>query len=250
MSGPFDRTVMWLTWRQLFAHKRIYLAAGFALVPVLFTVFFRFTTDDHAGGRLDFFNGLSRELVIGTLVPLAAALFGTTAFGGEMDDGTLVYLLIKPIARWRLVLSKYVVAVLSTVAVMIPALLLPWLALSGPELPANIVIGYLVGGTVGAAIYCALFLSLGLASRRALVIALSYVIGFEGVLSRNMVGMKSLSVREFAVALSQAASQGAIQITSYVVPMTTVWTMSTILLIGALALTLRRLSRFEMVERV
>ena len=250
MIGPLDRTVMWLTWRQLFARKRIYIAAAFALLPVVFTVFFKFTTDDQSDSRLAFFNGLSRELIIGTLVPLAAALFGTTAFGGEVDDGTLVYLLIKPIARWRIVLSKYVVAVMSTVAVMIPALLLPWFVLSGPELSANVLMGYLVGGAAGAAIYCALFLSLGLASRRALVIALIYVIGFEAVLSRNLVGVKSLSVREFAVALSRAASSGAIEIKGYVVPMTTVWTMGAIFLIGALALSLRRLSRFEMAERV
>ena len=250
MSNPFDRTVMWLTWRQLFARKRIYIAAAFALVPVLFTVFFRFTTDDRSGGRMEFFNGLSRELVIGTLVPLAAALFGTTAFGGEVDDGTLVYLLIKPIARWRIVLAKYVVATMSTIAVMIPALVLPWLALSAPDLSANVLVGYLLGGVAGAAIYCALFLSLGLASRRALVVALIYVIGFEAVLSRNLVGVKSLSVREFAVALSRAASNGTIVMTSYVVPMTTAWIMSAIFLIGALALSLRRLSRFETAERM
>ena len=91
MSGPFDRAVLWLTWRQLFARKRIYLAAAFSLLPLVFTVFFKFTSGDAPGSRLDFFGGMSRELIIGTLVPLAAALFGTTAFGGEVDDGTLVY---------------------------------------------------------------------------------------------------------------------------------------------------------------
>ena len=250
MSGPFDRAVLWLTWRQLFARKRIYLAVAFSLLPLVFTVFYKFTSGDAPGSRLDFFGGMSRELIIGTLVPLAAALFGTTAFGGEVDDGTLVYLLIKPIPRWRVVLSKYVVAVLSTIGVMTPALVLPWLVLSGPDLSVDVLRGFLVGGAAGAAIYCALFLSLGLASRRALVIALIYLIGFEAVLSRNLVGVKSLSVREFAVALSRASSSGAIVLKGYVVPMTTVWTMSAILLVSALALSLRRLSRYELAERV
>jgi ABC-2 type transport system permease protein len=250
MIGLFDRTVVWLTWRQLFARKRLYLAVAFSLLPLIFTVFFKFAADDQPGSRLAFFSGLSRELIIGTLVPLAAALFGTTAFGGEVDDGTLVYLLVKPIPRWRIVLSKYVVAVLSTIGVMIPAMVLPWFLLSGPELSARVLRGFLVGGAAGAAIYCALFLSLGLASKRALVLSLLYVIGFEAVLSRNLVGVKSLSVREFAVALSQAASSGAIVLKGYVVPMTTVWTMSGILLIGAMALSLRKLSRYELAERV
>lgn len=250
MSGPFDRTVVWLTWRQLFARKRIYAAVAFSLLPLLFTVFFKFATDDQPGARFGFFSGLSRELIIGTLVPLAAALFGTTAFGGEVDDGTLVYLLVKPIPRWRIVFSKYIVAVLSTIGVMIPAMALPWWVLSGPELSFDVLRGFLIGGAAGAAIYCALFLSLGLASRRALVLSLLYVIAFEAVLSRNLVGVKSLSVREFAVSMSQAASSGSIVLKDYFVPMTTVWTMSAILLIGALALSLRKLSLYEVAERV
>jgi len=250
MSGPLDMTVVWLTWRQLFARRRIYVAAAFALLPVIFTIFFKFAADDYEGARLAFFSGVSRELIIGTLVPLAAALFGTTAFGGEVDDGTLVYLLVKPIPRWRIVFSKYIVAVLSTVGVMIPAMVLPWLMLSGPDLPFDVLRGFLLGGAGGAAIYCALFLSLGLATRRALVFSLLYVIAFEAVLSRNLVGVKSLSVREFAVAMSQAASNGTIVLKSYVVPMSTVWTMSAILLIGALALSLWQLSRYELAERV
>lgn len=250
MSGPFDRTVVWLTWRQLFARRRLWLAIAFSLVPLIFTVFYRFASDDQAGARIGFFSGMSRELVIGTLVPLAAALFGTTAFGGEVDDGTLVYLLVKPIARWRIVLSKYVVALLSTIGVMVPSLVLPWLMLRGPELSFDVLRGFVIGGAAGAAIYCALFLSLGLKSRRALVFSLLYVIAFEAVLSRNLVGVKSLSVREFAVAISQAASNGALVLKGYVVPMNTVWTMSAILLIGALVISLRTLSRYELAERV
>jgi ABC-2 type transport system permease protein len=241
---------MWLTWRQLFAGRRLWLAIAFSLLPLLFTVFFKFSTDDRTGSQISFLSGLTRDIIIGTLLPLAAAVFGTTAFGGEVDDGTLVYLLVKPIQRWRIVLSKYVVATLSTIAVAVPAMALPWLLLRGPEVSFDVLVGFLAGGSMAAAIYCAMFLSLGLASRRALVVALLYVIGFEAVLSRGLVGVKSLSVREFAVAASRAASSGAIKLEGYVVPMTTVWVVGAIFLIGALALSLWRLARYEVAERV
>lgn len=250
MSGPFDGAVLWLTWRQLFARRRLYLAAAFSLIPLIFTVFFLFSAEDNPARRLVFFGLLNREIIIGTLVPLAAAVFGTTAFGGEVDDGTLIYLLIKPIARWRIVSSKYVVAVLSTIAVMTPAMLLPWLLMRGPEATPEMVSGYFVGGVMAAAIYCALFLSLGLTSRRSLVLALLYVIGFEAVMSRNLTGVKSLSVREFALAVSQAASGGVIKLQGYVVPMSTVYTVSAIFLFGALTYSLRTLSRYELAEKV
>ena len=183
-------------------------------------------------------------------MPLAAAVFGTTAFGGEVDDGTLVYLLVKPIARWRIVLSKYVVAVMSTVAVMLPAMVLPYWIMSGADVTQDMLVGFIAGGVMGAAIYCALFLTLGLASKRALILSLLYVIGFEAVLSRSLVGVKSLSVREFAVAASQAASNGSIKLKEYVVPMSTAWTMGSIFLVGAIILCLWKLSRYEVAERV
>jgi ABC-2 type transport system permease protein len=250
MSGLLNQTVMWLTWRQLFARKRVWIAIVFSLAPLLFTLVFRVVGDPGDSARLGFFSGLNREIIIGTLLPLAAVIFGTTAFGGEVDDGTLVYLLVKPLPRWRLVLSKLVVATLSTFAIMIPAVMLPWLMLQGPDLPLRVPLSFLAGAGVGAAIYCALFVTLGLANKRALVIGLVYVIGFEGVLSRNLTGVKSLSVREFSVAVSQAVSNGTVKAPGYVVPMSTVWWMGTIMLVGATAWTMRKLVRYELAERL
>ena len=37
-------------------------------------------------------------LVVTTLLPLAALVYGTAALGAEIEDGTAVYLLSKPVA--------------------------------------------------------------------------------------------------------------------------------------------------------
>lgn len=249
MSGPFNRTVMWLTWRQLFARRRIWLAVAFALAPLVFTLLFMLMGDDGTDARVGFLSVLQRDIVLGTLLPLAAVIFGTTAFGGEVDDGTLVYLLVKPVPRSQVVLSKLVAASLSTLAVIAPAVLLPWLVLRNDDLPFSFAGGFLVGAVVGAVIYCALFLSLGLATRRALVVGLLYVIGFEATLSRSLSGLRSLSIREFAVSVSQAASAGAVKIPD-AVSMSTVYWMGTIILVGAVAWTMRRLVHYELAERL
>jgi ABC-2 type transport system permease protein len=250
MSWPLERTVLWLTWRQLFAKKRIYAAIAFALLPLLFSFVFRFNSTGNEGETLSYFNFMTAQLIIGTLLPLAAAVFGTTAFGGEVDEGTLVYLLVKPIARWRIMLSKYVVAVLSTLAVAVPAMILPFLLLQGEEVKTPMLLGFVAGATLAAMIYCAIFLALGISTKRALVFSLLYIIAFEAVLARQMEGVKSLSVREWAAAVAYATSQGSLLAKGYVVPMNTVYTMAPIFFALALTLSLRRLSRYEVAERL
>ena len=180
---------------------------------------------------------------------LTAQCGSTTAFGGEVDDGTLVYLLVKPLRRWTVVLSKYVVALLSTFAVALPTIALPWLVLRGPELPGRVALAYIGAAGIAAAIYCAAFMLLGLSNKRALVIGLLYVIGLEGILSRSMAGVRSISVREYAISIAQAMSAGTISAPGALSLSTVEW-MGTIIFVGAMVWTIRRLGRYEMAERL
>ena len=250
MIWPIDRTVVWLTWRQLFAGRRLRMAVAFSLAPFLIAIIFRLTASDVAGASAGFLLGLLREVVIGTLLPLSAIVFGTTAFGGEIDDGTLIYLLVKPIVRWRVVLSKYVVAVGCTFSVMIAGIVLPWLLVRNADLPVTVPLAFAAGAGAGALIYFALLLTLGLTLRRSLVVGLVYVIGLEIVLSRSIAGLRSLSIREFAFSMTAAVGKAAVQFTGPTVRMTTVWTMGAIMLVGSIAFAMRRLARYEVAERL
>lgn len=249
MSGPLNRTVMWLTWRQLFSGRRIWFALAFALAPLLFSLVFRVVAEDGDASRVAFYLGLNREVILGTLLPLAGVVFGATAFGGEVDDGTLVYLLVKPLPRWTIVLSKFVVAMASAFAIGAIAITLPWLALRTPELPASMLTALLIAAAIASAIYVALFLSLGLTTKRALVAGLLYVILFEGIVSRNVQGLRAFSIREYAIAIAQAMSNGTIVVPDTITMSTVQW-MGTIMFLGAMAWTLRTLVRYEMAERL
>lgn len=244
-----NQTVMWLTVRQLFARRRIWIAIAFALVPLAFTLLFRIVADDGDSSRVGFYHAMIREIIIGTLLPLAAVTFGTTAFGGEVDDGTLIYLLVKPIARWQIFLAKYVVATLSTFAVVVPAIVLPWFIVQNPDLPFTAVAAFLMGAALASTLYTAIFLGLGLRTKRALVFGLLYVIAFEGVLSRSMAGARAFSIREFANTVSQAMSNGTIVIPDPISTSTVKW-MGSIILVVASVWTLRMLGRYEVAERL
>jgi ABC-2 type transport system permease protein len=246
---PFHPTVLWLTRRQLFAKRRIYGVIAVLLIPAVIALLVRFNA---AEGDLDAVGSLTtiyREIILGVLLPLTALVFGTSAFGGEVDDGTLIYLMVKPVPRWQLTFSKYLVAFLATVAVVVTAILLAWLAMQNGA-PFRVPASFALGAVVGALIYCAIFVTLGITSRRALAIGLLYIVAFENVLSRSIVGVKSLSVREFALAVCKNAIGSAVEWKDVTVTMPTVYTMGAVFFIIALGLSFLKLQRYEVAERL
>ncbi len=94
------------------------------MAPLVITLFFKATARNGDATGLQFLRELYGGIVAFVLLPLAAVVFGTAAFGGEIDDGTIVYLLVKALPRWQLILSKYAqVAVLATFLMMVVAIL-------------------------------------------------------------------------------------------------------------------------------
>ena len=106
------------------------------------------------------------RLVVSTLVPLIALVFGTSALGSELDDGTAVYLLAKPIARWRIVVAKVLVAAGLAVLVTAPAAFIAALILGGSG-GLTAAFGFAVGAAVAATLYVVIFLALSLVTGRA-----------------------------------------------------------------------------------
>src|SRR5690349_18862800 len=102
--------VFWLTLRQFRAGKAAWATIGFAVLPILLAAIYR------AGASTDspqlFLSRLYLNLIAPTIVPLGTLILATTALGNEIEDRTLVYLALKPLARARIVLSKYLAALL------------------------------------------------------------------------------------------------------------------------------------------
>jgi ABC-2 type transport system permease protein len=64
-----------------------------------------------AGTEEDLAVGLLGGFALGTLVPLLGLIAGTGAIGPEIDDGSIVYVLTKPLDRHSIVGTKLLVAV-------------------------------------------------------------------------------------------------------------------------------------------
>ena len=250
MNGPINLTVAGLTFRQLFTRKRFITSALFSALPLVIVLFFLATKHPFDPTGLGILRENYSGIVAFVLLPLSAVVFGTAAFGGEIDDGTIVYLLVKDLPRWQLVLSKYAVAVISTFAMMFFAILLPWLALGAPSESAPLFQAFTAGIALGAALYSAIFVTLGMMSKRALVFGLIYVVVIEIALSPNVPGLKSLSVREFVMTIAGKIATGIPSVKPGAVPIGTVWTMGAIILVASLGLGIRWLQKYEMAERL
>src|SRR3954467_12264467 len=107
-----------LTVRQFTGGRTAKLAMALSLIPALFAAIYVLRPWGVTPGG--FLGDLFRELFLPTLLPIVVLLPATAAFGEELEDGTLPYLLMKPVTRARLVFGKYTAAML----VALPALLI------------------------------------------------------------------------------------------------------------------------------
>ena len=200
-------TLLGLTVRSLLNRRRTLLLALVGVLLVLATLVFRLGGPSDAEA-LNVTRRLLGDFGLGVLLPLVAVIVGTAVIGSELDDGTIVYLLAKPIARWRIVAVKLVVAWVVVVLLVAPAI-----AVSGvighPD--ANLAIGYALAAAFGALEYTAAFLALSLVTSRALVMGLAYVVVWEGVVAGLFAGTRVLSIRQHTLAVADAlGGEGAL----------------------------------------
>ena len=152
---------------------------------------------------------LLADFGLGVLLPLVAVIVGTATIGSELEDGTIIYLLAKPIPRLWIVAVKAVIAWLLVTLLVAPAILVAGVVGTGGD--AALGAAYALAATVGALEYTTVFLALSLLTSRALVIGLAYVVIWEGVVAGLFAGTRILSVRQHALAIAEAiGGEGAV----------------------------------------
>ena len=195
-------TIAQATFRALLGRRRTILMGLLALVPVLVALLSRVAGDGVVDDR-----AILDLLIIRTVLPLTALVFGTTALGGELDDGTGVALLTKPIPRWQIVLAKIAVAGAVTAAFAGVSTVLTGVLLGGAD--AGTLFAYVLGVIVGAFAYATAFVAVSVITTRALVVGLVYTLLWEGWLAGILPGTKSLSLREATLGVINAVSPPA-----------------------------------------
>lgn len=191
-----------LTLRQLLGRGRTIGLALVALLPIVLALVYRLGGEDDDQQRW-VARVLFEGLVVTTLLPLAALVFGTAALGAEIEDGTAVHLLAKPVARSRIVVGKLLAAwVATTTTVLTSGLVAGAIGLAGvPD--DGLLLGFGVGLLLGGLAYCALFVMLSIRTSRALIAGLVYVFVWEGLVNGLFAGTRLLSVRHATLAVAE-----------------------------------------------
>ncbi len=189
-----------LTVRQFTGGRTARLIFALSLIPAIFAAIF--AARPWGVPADEFLIDLFRELIVPTLLPIVVLLPATAAFGDELEDGTLPYLLMKPVSRARLVLGKYAATLLVTIPASILGLAATTLiAARAPEAENLLrVLGAMVGAASAATVLLgAVFLLVSLVMPRALLAGMIYIFAWESLLGRFLPGVEAISSREYTL---------------------------------------------------
>ncbi len=193
-----NATVIRLTARGLLGRRRSLLLLLLPGVLLLLATIIRLI----AGTDETIARTLLKAFGLGTLVPLLGLIAGTGVLGPEIDDGSVVYLLAKPISRPVIVVSKLLVAVVTVTGFAAVPTLLAGLILSGSV--GGLAAGYAVGALVAGVTYCTVFVLLAVLSRHAIIVGLLYALLWETVIGGYVPGAQVLSIQQWALAVTRS----------------------------------------------
>jgi ABC-2 type transport system permease protein len=232
------RAIVDLTLRALVGRRRTLTIAFLAVLPVLLGILVRL-----GGGRPDAPEILD-TLVIRTVCPLVALVIGTGAIGSEIDDGTLIFQLIKPVPRWVVAVAKTAVAAFVTAVLVVPPVVVTGLLLGGLGAESiRTTIGFAIAALAGGTAYAIGFTALGLMTSRALVVGLGYTLIWEGVLAGLLEGTRFLSVRQATLGIAAELTGEDVGIVPLATPVSV--GIIAVVIVGGVILTATRLRRFQ-----
>lgn len=234
-------TIAWAFERSLLGRRRTLLVVLFAAIPVLIAAIVR------VGGETSDAVGLTADLldavVVRTVLPIVALILGSAVLGSELEDGTAVFLLVKPIERWRIVVAAYLVAGGLTAVLVGLVTFVAGMIVGAGRGGEEVTVAFTVAVVIGSLLYAAVFLALSIVTSRALIVGLAYVLIWEGLLAGLLEGTQLLSVRQYTLAIAHLIAGGdAIAVT---LDGTTAVGLSIVVLVLALVLATRRLAVFE-----
>lgn len=165
--------------------KRAALLALPCAGALLFGLLARTIDDPTPAGR---FNTISGAL-FGLILPLVCLVVGDAVLGAEVRAGTFGITWLSPVPFWTIVLARWVAGWAVAAGVLTPAMALSAAIAGVPE-----AIGPIALATVaGTAAYVALFVFIGVATRRAAWWSLGLVLLGERLLGSVLTGIAQLS---------------------------------------------------------
>ena len=229
-------TVAYITARGLFGRRRVLLLLPLPILLIGLALLCRAydVRPDQWGQAVVVGLGLA------VLLPVTSLIVGTGVLGSEVDDGTIIHILTKPLPRRDIILAKLLVAAgVSAVVSAVPLFVTGILADN-----VHFGLALAIAAVIGAIAYTALFLLLSLVTRRPVLLGLVYILVWEGLLGRFVSGTRVLSIEQYVITIADKIAPtdilpGKVNLTVAIV-------MSAIFVIGGTLYAINRLGSFSM----
>ncbi|MBO1767839.1 ABC transporter permease subunit [Allobranchiibius sp. GilTou38] len=188
--------------RSLVGRARVYLMLVLPVLLVLLALLLRSLAgaDFGPGDKI----GFLKVFGVGVVVPIVALIATSTLISSELDDGSIIYLLSKPVPRIAIVASKAVVILAAVVLFAAVPLGLAGLILAGGS--DRIALGAFVGALLSGTAYVGIFIVLATLLKRSVVGALVYWLVWESTLSSLIGPVKWLSARAWGSSVIDSIS--------------------------------------------
>src|SRR5690606_6809294 len=195
-----NTVVAGITYRALLGRRRVVLLLLLPLALIALALMFSF----FGGGDQRTAVLLMQNFAISTLLPLLGLIAGTGVIAPEIDDGTIIHLVSKPISRPVIAQTKFAVAA-SLVAVFaaVPTYIAAWILVGTED---GIAAGFAAGTLVAGIAYAAVFLLLGVVTRHAVTIGVIYALVWESLVGSLVPGAKRFSIQQWGQSIADQIS--------------------------------------------
>ncbi|MEU7859664.1 ABC transporter permease subunit [Nonomuraea sp. NPDC049141] len=196
-----NTVVAGITYRALLGRRRIVLLLLLPLALIALAVMLRLfggANDPHSAELL------MEKFAIGTMLPLLGLIAGTGVIAPEIDDGTIIHLMSKPISRPVIAQTKFLVgASLLAVFAAVPTYFAAWLLVGNED---DLAVGFALGALVAGIAYAAVFLLLGIITRHAVTIGIIYALLWETLVGSFVPGAQKFSIQQWANTIADQIS--------------------------------------------
>jgi len=196
-----DALLLKASLRDMLRPRKLLAAAILALAPAAIALVFRMAARSYVSS--DTYAGVADGALFGFVLVMAAVVFCTATVRQEIEQKTIVYLLTRPLPRWRILMARYASALVATAGTVAVGALVLAVAAFGPraavQAPVLRDIGVLL---LGSAAYGSLFLFVATLLRRPLIFGVLYAFGWETLVPQLPGAFKALSLMSYLRALA------------------------------------------------
>jgi ABC-2 type transport system permease protein len=215
-------------------------------IPVLVLLVAKIVELGNPGGDVSAEKVFSNVLVIyiQLLIPVLALLFGTLNINEEMDHKTLIFLTTAPIPKPAIIVGKFAVFVTLSAIIVNSGFLLSFIIINvnhfGNMVHVSEFLSFMGVGILALIAYMALFTLMGVLMKKALVLGLMFIFGWENVVQYFPGTTQKFTISHYLKSLLPFTNQSSNSIlsilTNLLEPSSTVESITVLLLLTVITL--------------